>query len=221
MASIDLDNLEPAQKLSQRYEIKHVPISYMTMMLVDDKHLFMFKMPPLGDLTNESAFYLPDTFYSSDPSQIERTSEMLNDIWKRGIEITEISSQAGMKLPKVEVPLTETVSALANLMLQNSVNTVLITDHHKPIGVISDRDILRDIIEANKDPIKTLAKELSYTPLIILDKTDSMVNAMQVMREKGMKRAAMVKNGQLVAMLTEEAAKKAAVAVKATPASTV
>jgi sugar-specific transcriptional regulator TrmB/CBS domain-containing protein len=221
MASIDLDNLEPAQKLSHRYQIKHVPISYMTMMLVDDKHLFMFKMPPLGDLTNESAFYLPDTFYSSDPSQIERTSEMLNDIWKRGIEITEISSQAGMKLPKVEVPLTETVSALANLMLQNNVNTVLITDHHKPIGVISDRDILRDIIEAHKDPIKTLAKELSYTPLIILDKTDSMIKAMQVMREKGMKRAAMVKNGQLVAMLTEEAAKKAAVAVKATPSSTV
>ena len=35
-----------------------------------------------------------------------------------------------------------------------------------------------------------------------------MINAMQVMREKGMKRAAMVKNGQLVGMLTEEAAKK-------------
>ena len=221
MASIDLDNLEPAQKLSQRYEIKHVPISYMTMMLVDDKHLFMFKMPPLGDWTSESAFYLPDTFYSSDASQIERTSEMLNDIWKRGIDISEVSSQAGMKLPKVEVPITETVSMMVNAMLQNSVNSVLITEHHRPIGVISDRDILRDIIEAHKDPTKTLAKDLSYTPLIILDKAESMINAMQVMREKGMKRAAMVKNGQLVGMLTEETAKKPAVAVKAAPTPTV
>ncbi len=221
MASIDLDNLEPAQNLSQRYQIKHVPISYMTMMLVDDKHLFMFKMPPLGDWTGESAFYLPDTFYSSDPSQIERTSEMLNDIWKRGIEISEISSQAGMKLPKIEVPVTETVSALVNLMLQNSVNSVLITDHHRPIGVISDRDILRDIIEARKDPTRTMAKDLSYTPLIILDKAESMINAMQIMREKAMKRAAMVKNGQLVGMLTEETARKTAVTVKAAPAPTV
>jgi CBS domain-containing protein len=221
MASIDLDNLEPAQKLSQRYEVKHVPISYMTMMMVDDKHLFMFKMPPLGDFTSESALYLPDTFYSSDPSQIERTSEMLNDIWKRGIDITEISSQAGMKLPKVEVAITETVSTVVNAMIQSSVNSVLITEHHKPIGVINDRDILRDIIENNKDPAKTLAEDLNYTPLIILDKAESMINAMQVMREKGMKRAAMVKNGQLVGMLTEEAVKKAAVAVKAVPASTV
>ena len=88
MASIDLDNLEPAQKLSTRYEIKHVPISYLTMMLVDNKHLFMFKMPPLNDFGSESAFYLIDTFYSSDPSQIERVSEMLSDIWKRGIDIS-------------------------------------------------------------------------------------------------------------------------------------
>ena len=58
MASIDLDNLEPAQRLSTHYEIKHVPISYLTMMLVDDKHLFMFKMPPLNDVGTESAFYL-------------------------------------------------------------------------------------------------------------------------------------------------------------------
>ncbi len=218
MASIDLDNLEPAQKLFARYEIKHVPISYMTMMLVDNKHLFMFKMPPLGDWTSESAFYLPDTFYSSDPSQIERTSEMLNDIWKRGIDISEISSQAGMKLPQIEVPITETISALVGLMLQNSVNSVLITEHNRQIGVISDRDILRDIIENHKDPAKTLAKDLSYTPLIILDKAESMINAMKIMREKGMKRAAMVKNGQLVGMLTEETARKVALPVQTAPA---
>ena len=218
MASIDLDNLEPAQKLSSRYEIKHVPISYMTMMLVDDKHLFMFKMPPLGDWTNESAFYLPDTFYSSDPSQIERISEMLNDIWKRGIEISEISSQAGMKLPKIEIPYTETVSNLVNTMLQNGVNSVLITEHRRPIGVISDRDLLREIVEGHKDPLTTMAKDLSYTPLIILDRGESIMNAMQIMREKGMKRIAMVKNGQLVGMLTEEAQqKRTPVEIKAAP----
>lgn len=62
MASIDLDNLEPAQKLAKNFEVKHVPISYLTMIVVDDKHLFMFKTPPLSDLGTESAFYLADTF---------------------------------------------------------------------------------------------------------------------------------------------------------------
>ena len=52
-------------------------------------------------------------------------------------------------------------------------------------------------------------------PLIILGSDQSMITAMKIMSEKGIKRAAMVKNGQLIGMLTEEAAKKAALQVKA------
>jgi predicted transcriptional regulator len=221
MASIDLDNLEPAQLLSTRYEIKHVPISYLTMMLVDNTHLFMFKMPPLSDEGTESAFYLADTFYSSDPSQIERVSEMLSDIWKRGIDISEISNQAGTKLPTAEVSTTDAVGKLVDKMLQNNVTSLLIKDDGVPMGVINDRDLLREIVEEHKDPKKTLAKDLNYTPLIILQAEQSMMTAMKIMEEKGMKRAAMVKNGQLIGMLMESAAaaaKRAALKVEA-PAS--
>ena len=215
MASIDLDNLEPAQKLAKRFEVKHVPISYMIMMMVDKKHLFMFSNPPISDTSTESAFYLADTFYSTDSSQIERVSEMLDDIWKRGIDITEISSQAGTKLPTVEVAATETVDEIVAKMLQNNVNSVLITEKKKPIGVINDRDLLRDIVEERRDLSKTLAKDLKFTPLIILEGDESMITAMKKMGERGFERAAVVKNGQLIGMLTEEAAKKAAVEVKA------
>ena len=214
MASIDLDNLEPALKLSSNYEIRHVPISYLTMLLVDDKHLFMFKMPPLSDFGAESAFYLADTFYSSDLIQVERVSEMLDDIWKRGIDISEISNQAGTKLPVVEIATTETASKLANEMFQNNVTSVLITEHDKPVGVINDRDLLREIVEEHKNPKETLVKDLNYTPLIILQGNESIITVTKLMKEKRMKRAAMVRNGQLIGMLTEEIAKKAAMQVK-------
>jgi CBS domain-containing protein len=62
--------------------------------------------------------------------------------------------------------------------------------------------------------LKTLAKDTNYTPLIILEGNESMINAMTIMSEKGFKRAAMVKNGQLIGMLTEEAAKKATLQMK-------
>ena len=208
MASIDLDNLEPAQALSKCYEVKHVPISYLIMMLVDNKHLFMFKIPPLSDLGTESAFYLPDTFYSTDISQIERVSEMLDDIWKRGIDISEISQQAGTKLPNVEVAATETVAQTVLKMLQNSATSVLIIDNKKPVGIINDRDILRDIVERQADPESIIARELCFTPLINLRGNENMITAMKIMSEKGFKRAAMVKNGQLIGMLTEQAAKR-------------
>jgi sugar-specific transcriptional regulator TrmB/CBS domain-containing protein len=210
MASIDLDNLETARKLSVRYEIKHVPISYMTMMVVDNHHLFMFKKPSLSEMVNESGFYLVDTFYSNDPSSIERVSEMLNDIWKRGIDIAEISSQAGIEMPTVKVSTADTASKSVSTMLQKGVNSILIAEGQKPIGMISDRDLLREIVENQKDPEKTLAKDLAFTPLIMLANGESVMNAVKVMHEKGMKRAAVVKNGQLVAMLTENHARKQA-----------
>jgi sugar-specific transcriptional regulator TrmB/CBS domain-containing protein len=214
MASIDLDNLEPAQKLAKTYEVKHVPISYLTMLVVDNKHLFMFKMPPLSDFGTESAFYYVDAFYSSDPSQIERVSEMLDDIWKRGIDITEISSRAGTKLPIVEVASEETVAKTVAEILDNNVTSVLITEANKPLGVINDRELLREIVDDKKDPVKTIIKDVNYTPLIILEGDQSMVTAMRIISEKGFKRAAIVKNGQLVGMLTKEAAKKKALQVK-------
>jgi CBS domain-containing protein len=100
-------------------------------------------------------------------------------------------------------------------MLQNNVNSVLITEQHKPLGVISDRDVLREIIEQHRDPEKTKAKDLKFTPLIILEVDETMVTAMRLMDKRGFKRAAMVKNGQLIGMLTEEAGKKAAMKIKA------
>ena len=203
MASIDLDNLEPAQKLAAHYEIKHVPISYLTMMLIDKKHLFMFKNPPLSDVGVESAFYLADTFYSSDREQIERVSEMLDDIWKRGIDISEITRQAGTKLPAIEIEKTKTTAYAVEQMLKNNVTSILITQHQKHLGVISDRDILREIIEEHKNPQTTQAGDLKYTPLILLETNQTMIDAMQIMTKQDYQRAAIVKDDQLIGMLTQ------------------
>ena len=80
---------------------------------------------------------------------------------------------------------------------------------------------MKEIVEEHKDPKKTLAKDLNYTPLIILQGDESMITAMKLMEEKNLKRAAMVKNGQLIGMLMENAAnapKRDALQVK-TPVS--
>lgn len=206
MASIDLDNLEAARKLSNSYQIKHVPINYLTMMIIDGKTLFIFKSPPLSGWVGESLFYMDDTFYTNDSRTIERASEMLNDIWKRGIEISEISSQAGMKLPALEVSSAETVSELANRMLQRNVDSILLTEDHVPVGIISDKDLLKEMVENQRDPRKTLTKDLKYTPLIALNSGESITDALKTMREKGYERIAVIKNGRLLGMLTEDLA---------------
>jgi CBS domain-containing protein len=207
MASIDLDNLEIAQKLSPKYEIRHVPVSYLPMMVVDGKYLFMFKRPPVSNLQNK-LFYLTDTFYTTDPSSTDRVLEMLNDTWKRSTDISEITSQVGVKLPAIDVSTVETVEALVKKMFETGVNSVLISENGTSVGIINEKDILKEIVEKRKDPQKATVGELNYTPLIILDGSKSIVYALEKMRTKGIRRAVTVKNGHLVGMLTEEAVMK-------------
>jgi sugar-specific transcriptional regulator TrmB/CBS domain-containing protein len=216
MAPLDLDNLDAAKKLSMHYEIKHVPINYMTMMLVDDHNLFMFKSPPLNDISDESFIYLPETFYTNDRRSSERVSEMLNDTWKRGTDIAEITSQAaGMKLPNVTVSCGETVSRLVNLVLTSNVNSVLITEENVPVGIINDRDVLKEVVQERKDPEGTLIKDIDYTPLLTLNQGETMIDALRLVREKGVKRVAVIKDGQLMGMLTQDIAAKTRIPLKA------
>lgn len=210
MAPLDLDNLEVAKKLSLKYEIRHVPINFLTMMLVDGKNLFMFKSPPVNDSTSEEVFYMGDTFYTNDPKSIERVGEMLTDAWKRGMDIAQITAEPGIKLPQIEIASSENLSAMAKVMLEKKVSSVIVTEKRKPAGLVTDRELLREIVENCRDPAKTLVRDLNYTPIIMLDENESVANALITMRERKTSRVAVVKNGQLVGMLTEDAARSAA-----------
>jgi sugar-specific transcriptional regulator TrmB/predicted transcriptional regulator len=205
MAPLDLDNLEAASKLSARYEIRHVPINYMTMMLIDDRNLFMFKSAPIEDLNDSSFFYLTDTFYTNDWRSIERVSEMLNDTWKRGRDISEISSQAqGLSLPSKSVSSSETLSTLVDVMLKDNVESILITEGDAPIGIISDRDLLKELSQFEDDQKKMSVRDLDYTPLLSLKKGQTMTDALKMVQKRGLKRIAVVKEGQLIGMLTQK-----------------
>jgi CBS domain-containing protein len=72
------------------------------------------------------------------------------------------------------------------------------------VGIINDRDLLRELVEGKKDPEKNLAKDLDYTPLLTLDNEQTMTDALHLMQRNPAKRVAVVKNGQLMGMLTKE-----------------
>ncbi len=215
MAPIDLDNLEAAKTLSANYEVKHVPINYMTMMLVDDKNLFMFKSAPIDNFSDESFFYLNDTVFTNDRKSSDRVSEMLNDTWKRGMDLSEISSQAaGMKLPAISVSARDSVSQLVDTMFQHNADSVLITEGGSSVGLITDRDLLREVGQSRKEPDKTLVGDLGYTPLLTLSSGQTMTDAIKIIRGKSARRVAVVKDGQLMGMLTQEMAAKLSVSTK-------
>jgi len=201
MAPIDLENLEVAQKLSTFCEVKHVSISYLTMMIADNKHLFIFRAPPLEEHSLESPFYLQNTFYTNDQKYIERAREILNDIWKRGTLISEIGSSKLTRTP-IEVSSSSTILEVVDTMLKNSVSSVLVRKDDNILGVIDQKDILEKVLKTQRDPNTTTANEIMSMPVLTINSEELLIDALKTMKEKGIPRLAVFKEGKLIAVLT-------------------
>jgi sugar-specific transcriptional regulator TrmB/CBS domain-containing protein len=202
MAPIDLDNLEAAQKLSEISEVRNVPISYLMMLAVDAEHLFIFKSPPLNRATTRAAFHLDNVFYTNDARYVERVTEMLNDIWKRGMDIHELTAGPAAGTPIAKISGSSNASEALDLMLENNVSSVLVSENGNPVGIITERDILEKILKRKKDPARTRAKDIMSIPIIAADTDQPLTKALQTMRTTGMKKLAVLKKGKLVGMLT-------------------
>lgn len=202
MAPIDLDNLNAAKELSKLYEIKHVSISYLTMMIVDGQSLFIFNAPPLNEKIN-APFYLNNTFYTNNKKYVERTKKLLEDIWKRGTILPDIGSASSLEKTIVSVSDSDTIIEIINIMLKNNVRSVLVTKNGKTIGIIDQKDVLAKIIKTKKDPTKTYAKEIMSIPIITINSNEPLIDALKTIKEKHIPRLAVMKDGKLVAMLSK------------------
>lgn len=203
MAPIDLDNFEAANKLSEICQIRNVSISYLSMLLADNKHLFIFKTPLIGKMTAKTTFHVDDAFYTTDARYVERVNEMLNDIWKRGIDINETLSGPATKALNVQVSRSDTISKVIDYMLKNNVNSVIVTeDNNNPIGIISEKDLLEKIVKPRRDPEKTHADEVMSLPVVDIESDEPFIDALKTMRNTGIQKLAVFKNGKLAGMLT-------------------
>lgn len=202
MAPIDLDNLEAAQKLSETCEVRNVPISYLMMLAVDAEHLFIFKTPPLNKAAARAAFHMDNVFYTNDARYVERVAEMLSDIWKRGIDIHELTSGPAAGTPIAKISSHGTATEAIDLMLENNVSSILVTEKDRPVGIITERDILEKIMKHKKDPSKTRANDIMSIPIIAADTDHPITKALQIMKTTGIKKVAVLRKGKLVGILT-------------------
>jgi sugar-specific transcriptional regulator TrmB len=93
MTPVDKYNLETAKKLSEFCEIKHTDINYLRMAIIDKKHFFQFKVPPLNKETTDPLHYFDNMLCTNDPEYVEKMNEMLNDLWERNKQPLQVYLQ--------------------------------------------------------------------------------------------------------------------------------
>lgn len=82
------------------------------------------------------------------------------------------------------------------------IGSIVVVQSGRPVGIITERDILRRIVEPCLAPEILRAREVMSSPVISINDTASIDEASKIMADKRVKRLLVMDNDKLVGMLT-------------------
>ena len=108
-------------------------------------------------------------------------------------------------LPLVVANSSDTIFMISNLMKKRKVGSIIIINEDEqnyPIGIITERDIVRRVISDNKDPKYTKANEIMSKPLITIETNTFVYNVCVKMVKNKIRRMPVVKDKTLSGIVT-------------------
>ena len=97
---------------------------------------------------------------------------------------------------------TATVAEAVRLMKEHNVGIVAVLDRDALIGVFSERDVARRVVDARRPPERTSVAEVMTTTLVTADAEDDYRSAMRKMDEANIRHLPVMDGGRLVSMLS-------------------
>jgi len=95
-----------------------------------------------------------------------------------------------------------TVTEIVRKMNKFEIGSVVVVEGEKPVGIITERDILRRVLEVTLASEALKAKEIMSAPLITVSDQSTVDEAARIMIDKRIKKMPVVHEGKLVGILT-------------------
>ena len=102
----------------------------------------------------------------------------------------------------ITVAPKETIFTCAVKMAQSGIGALVITEKSLPLGIITERDFVRNVVASRKDPNNTKVSEVMSKPLLTTSPEDDLKEAAKIMVINEVRRLPVVENGKLVGILT-------------------
>jgi len=102
----------------------------------------------------------------------------------------------------VTMPATASILEAARAMRDSDIGAVVVLDNGKVYGIATDRDIVVRAIAQRHDPATTKLRDICSHDLTTLAPTDTVEHAVEVMRDKTIRRLPVVENGRPVGIVS-------------------
>jgi CBS domain-containing protein len=110
-----------------------------------------------------------------------------------------------MSSPVVTLAEDATSNKAANLMDENNVGCVIVTNKEgKPLGIITERDLVIRVLAKNLKPDAIKAKEIMTTPLVTIEPEETISEAARRMSRLDIRRLGVLYKGDLVGLVSSK-----------------
>ena len=101
----------------------------------------------------------------------------------------------------------QNIMSACDIMYANDIGSVIIVTHdknHKPLGIITERDVVRILGKLDPNLLHTPLGELMTKPLITIEQSVSINDATKIMNDKKIRRlVVMDQNNKMIGILTQ------------------
>lgn len=119
------------------------------------------------------------------------------------VEALKIPVSENMRHPPVTVSPTESIASLMWFMVKEDIGAIIVEEEGRPVGMITEKDVLDRVIASDKDLYETKAKEIMSKPIISIEENRPIKQALDIMRRHNVRRLAVTENDVLVGIVTE------------------
>ena len=96
----------------------------------------------------------------------------------------------------------ETILKATQIMNEQEIGCIVVTEYAKAVGVVTERDILKRVVLRRKDPAEVRLFEVMSKPLITVEPDDTVSSAAETMIKKNIKKLVVVNDGNLEGILS-------------------
>jgi CBS domain-containing protein/glycosyltransferase involved in cell wall biosynthesis len=118
-------------------------------------------------------------------------------------ELLNLPVRINLRLSPPTVSPLEPLSVAVDLMIEGDIGAVIVADEDKPVGIITEKDLLERVISPQKDFDKITVNDVMSEPIITIDANRSIRKALELMHRFRIRRLVVTDDDALLGITTE------------------
>jgi len=102
----------------------------------------------------------------------------------------------------ITIEAEDDVKKAAELMDKHNIGCLVVVSYGNPIGIVTERDMLKKVVLQRRDPGKTKVGNVMSAPLVTSHPQTDIRDAVRLMNERRIKKLPVIEDGNLIGLVS-------------------